>query len=333
MAIGIGRRHFITALGGTAVAWPLAASAQQSDRVRRIAVLMPYAQGDPEGQARAVALEQGLDKLGWVIGRNIRIDYGWGIDNAAKTEAATTELLALAPDVVMASTSRAAATLQQATHAVPIVFMTIYEPVSQGFVQSLAHPGGNATGFTNVETTVGAKWLELLKEIAPHVTRVAFMFNPDNPGPMRLSHSLATAAPNLVVDVVMAPVHGPAEIEAAMTMLDREPGGGLIVPPDGFLSSYRKLIIELAARYRLPALYGPLFYPAEGGLAAYGVKYSEQFRQAASYVDRILRGERAGDLPVQEPTKYLLVVNLKTAKALGLTIPHNLLVLADAIIE
>ncbi len=235
--------------------------------------------------------------------------------------------------MILAGTSRTVVALQRATQTVPIVFTNIYEPVAQGFVQSLAHPGGNTTGFTMVEATVGAKWLGLLKEIAPHLARVAFMFNPSNPGPMQSYRSVEAAAPNNRVEAVKTPVYGPAEIEAAITMLGREPGGGLIVPPDGFLSEYRKLIIDLAARYRLPAIYGLLSFAAQGGLAAYGINVPEQFRQAAEYVDRILRGEKAGDLPVQQPTKYELVINLKTATALGLEVPPSLLATADEVIE
>jgi len=327
------RRDFITLLGGAATTWPLAARAQPSDRMRRIGVLMPYAEGEPEGQTREIAFREALTKLGWTTGRNLQIDYRWGIDNVEKAHAATAELLARAPDVIIASTSRVVATLQQATHTVPIVFTFIYEPVAQGFVQSLAHPGGNITGFTAVEASIGAKWLELLKKISPSVTRIAFIFNPDNPGPVQTSHSAAVAASNFAVEIIMTPVHGAAEIEAAMTMLGREPGGGLIVPPDGFLVAYRKEIIELAARFRLPAIYGFPAFAAEGGLASYGFEVSEQFRQAADYVDRILRGEKAGDLPVQEPTKYELVINLKTAKALGLEIPQTMLLLADEVID
>jgi putative ABC transport system substrate-binding protein len=332
MASGIGRRQFISALGGAAV-WPLVARAQSSDRMRRIGVLMPYAEGDPEGQARDIALRESLEKLRWTIGRNLQIDYRWGVDDVAKAQAATAELLAQAPDVIMASTSRVMAALQQATHTVPIVFTSIYEPVAQGFVQSLAHPGGNIAGFTAVEASVGAKWLELLKKIAPSVTRIGFMFDPGNLGPVQTSHAAAAAASSFAVEMVMTPVHGPAEIETAMMMLGQEPGGGLIVPPDGFLVAYRKLIIELAARFRLPAIYGHPTFAAEGGLASYGFKFSEQFRLAAGYVDRILRGEKAGDLPVQEPTKYELVINLKTARALGLEIPQPMLLLADEVIE
>ena len=329
------RRDFIILTGGAAspMAWPLAARAQKADRVRRIGVLIPYAESDAEGQSRAAALQQGLEKRGWTIGRDVRIDYRWGIDNVERTQAAIAELLALSPDVILAGTSRTVVALQRATRTVPIVFTNIYEPVAQGFVQSLAHPGGNTTGFTMVEATVGAKWLGLLKEIAPHLARVAFMFNPSNPGPMQSYRSVEAAAPNNGVEAIKTPVHGPPEIEAAITMLGRELGGGLIVPPDGFLSEYRKLIIDLAARYRVPAIYGLLSFAAQGGLAAYGINVPEQFRQAAEYVDRILRGEKAGDLPVQQPTKYELVINLKTATALGLEVPPSLLATADEVIE
>ena len=333
MAISIARRGFVAGLAGTAVAWPLAAHAQHGERMRRIGVLMPTAEGDPEGQTRIMALQHGLEKMGWTIGQNIRIEYRWGVNDVEKVQATIAELLAMSPDVILALTSRAVATLQQATNTVPIVFITVYEPVAQGFVQSLAHPGGNITGFTAVEATVGAKWLELLKKIAPPVTRIAFMFDPNNPGAMQTYRSAEATASNYAVGFVTAPVHGPVEIKAAMTMLGREPGGGLIVPPDGFLLEYRKQIIELAARHRLPAIYGLSVFTAEGGLASYGVKVSEQFRQAADYVDRILRGEKAGDLPVQEPTKYELVINLKTAKTLGLDIPQPMLLLADDVIE
>lgn len=249
------RREFITLLG-SAPTWPLVAHAQQSNRVRRIGVLIPYAEGDPEGQARAAALQQGLEKRGWTVGRNLRIDYRWSVDTVERTHAAIAEVLAPAPDVILAGTSRTVAALQQATRTVPIVFTTIYEPVAQGFVASLAHPGGNTTGFTMVEATVGAKWLELLKEIAPHLARAAFLFNPNNPGPMQTYQSAEAAAANSAVQVVKTPVRGQEEIEAALAKLGGEPNGGLIVPPDGFLADYRKLIIELAARYRLPLSMG-----------------------------------------------------------------------------
>jgi putative ABC transport system substrate-binding protein len=328
------RREFITLVGGAAAAWPVAARAQQTtSRVRRIGVLMNPAEGDPAGQARAMALEQGLAKLGWTVGRNVRIDYRWGAVDAEKVRAAVAELLALAPDVVLATTSRGVATLQQATRTVPIIFVSIIEPAAQGFVQSLAHPGGNITGLTNMDATVGAKWLALLKEVAPRVARVAFMFSPDNPGPAQFSGSAAAAAPKLAVEVVVTQVRGPAEIEAAIALQGREPGGGLIVPPDGFTLVHRKLIIDLAARYRLPAIYGIRDFGDDGGLAYYGVDVTDQYRQAAAYIDRILRGEKPGDLPVQQPTKYEFVINLKTARALGLDISPALLSVADELIE
>jgi putative tryptophan/tyrosine transport system substrate-binding protein len=327
------RREFMALLGGSAVAWPLVVRAQQPERMRRIGVLNPNPEGDPTSQARVTALLQSLAKLGWTVGRNIRIDYRWGAPDAERVRADAAELLALAPDVILANTSRAVATLQLATRTVPVVFTGIAEPVAQGFVPSLAHPGGNMTGFTNVEATVGAKWLALLKEVAPRVTRVAYMFNPDNPGPEQYVGSAAAAGPKLAMEVVMAPVHGPAEIEAAITLLGREPGGGLIVPPDGFTNVYRKLIIDLAARYRLPAISGNRAFADDGGLAYYGVDSTDQFRQAAAYVDRILRGEKPGDLPVQQPTKFDLVINLTTAKALGLDISPALLSVADELIE
>jgi putative ABC transport system substrate-binding protein len=327
------RRDFVTVLGGAAIAWPLAASAQQSDRVRRISVLIPYAESDPEGQARAAALLQSLEKRGWTVGRNLRIDYRWSVDTVERTHAAIAEVLAPAPDVILTNTSRTVAALQQATRTVPIVFTMIYEPVAQGFVASLAHPGGNTTGFTNVEARVGAKWLELLMEIAPNLARAAFLFNPTNPGPMQTFPSVEAAALKNAVQAVKTPVRSQEDIEAALAKLGGEPNGGLIVPPDGFLADYRKLIIELAARYRLATVYGLTSFAAQGGLAAYGINVLDQERLAAEYVDRILHGEKAGDLPVQQPTRYELIINLKTAKALGLTVPQTLLVAADQVIE
>jgi putative ABC transport system substrate-binding protein len=329
----IARRDFITLLGGAAAAWPMAARAQQPDRVRRIGVLLPSAEGDSMGQARVLRLQQGLEKLGWTVGRNIRLEYRWGAADTEKVRVAAAELAALAPDVILASTSQAVATLKQATRTVPIVFTSIIEPVAQGFIGSLAHPGGNITGFTNMETTVGAKWVELLKEVAPHVARVAFMFSADNPGPAQYSGSAAAAASKLGMDMVIERVRGPAEIEAAVTRIGREPGGGLIFPLDGFMNVYRKLTIDLAARNGLPAIYGVRDFVDDGGLAYYGVDIDDQYRQAAAYVDRILRGEKPGNLPVQQPTKYEFVINLKTAKALGLTVPTALLTRADEIIE
>jgi putative tryptophan/tyrosine transport system substrate-binding protein len=325
------RREFITLLGGAAAGWPLVVRAQQP--VRRIAVLTSNAEGDPANQARAMALEQGLAKLGWTIGRNVRINYRWGAVDLERMQAHAAELLALAPDVFLANTGRGAATLQQLTRTVPIFFIGATDPVEQGLVQSLAHPGGNMTGFTAEEATVGGKSLGLLKEVAPRVRRVTYMFNPDRPGGNMYSASALAAAPKLAVELVITPVRGPSEIEAAITGRGREPGMGLLLPRDGFTFPYRKLIIDLAARYRLPAIYGHHEYVDDGGLAFYGVDMVDLYRQAATYVDRIFRGEKPGDLPVQQPNKYEIVINLRTAKALGLTIPSGVLAIADEVIE
>ncbi len=327
------RREFITLLS-SALAWPLAARAQQPDGARRIGVLMAVPENGADSQARVTTFQKGLEKLGWTVGRNLEIDYRWGMFDVERARVAATDLLRLAPDVILANGTAALAAAQQATRTVPIVFTVVSEPLAQGFIQSLARPGGNITGFTNLEPTVGAKWLELLKEIAPGVTRVALIFNPEvTPIAIALSHSAEAAAQKFAVEPIVAPVHRPAEIESVITMLAREPGGGLILPVDTFSTAHRKLIVELAARYRLPAVYGFRYFAAEGGLISYGIHVLDQFLQAAAYVDRILRGERPADLPVQQPTKFELVINLKTAKALGLDIPPKLLALADEVIE
>jgi ABC-type uncharacterized transport system substrate-binding protein len=328
------RREFISLVGGV-FAWPLAALAQQPERVRRIGVLMALPETDAGSQARVVAFLQGLEKLGWRVGRNLQIDYRWGMFDVERARAATADLLRLAPDVILANGVVALAAAQQATRTTPIVFMVVSEPYLQGFVQSLAHPGGNITGFTNLEPTIGAKWLELLKEIAPRVKRVALMFNPNATpiaGPA-LSRSAEAAAQKFATETAVAPVRDPAEIETIMTTLAREPDGGLILPSDPFTSAHRKLIIELTARHRLPAVYGHRDFTAEGGLVSYGINVVDQFLKAAAYVDRILRGEKASDLPIQQPTKFELIINLKTARALGLTVPQTLLVAADELIE
>ena len=328
------RRDFITLLGGAAAVWPLAAHAQQPDRVRRIGVLMPDTKNDPESQASIMAFQQELQKAGWADRRNVRIDYRWSGGEVDVTRSAASELLSLTPDVIVTDGGQGLAELRQAARTVPIVFMEVNEPVFYGFAESLAHPGGNMTGFTGLEPTVGAKWLELLNEIAPRVTRIAVMFNPSTaPGAVLFSRSAEAAAQKFVVEVVRAPVHEPAEIEAVMTMLAREPGGGLILPIDTFTEVHRKLIFKMAARDRLPAIYGVRNIAAAGGLVSYGIDLPGQFRQAAGYVNRILRGERPPDLPVQQPTKFELVINLKTAKALGLTVPISLLARADEVIE
>jgi putative ABC transport system substrate-binding protein len=329
------RREFISLLGSGAATWPLAAQAQQPDRMRRIGVLMAFAENDPEGKVRAAVFERALQELGWTSGRNIRIDYRWvPPGDVEQTRAAAAELLKLAPDVTLAHATQATAELQRATPTVPVVFVVVSEPVAQGFVQSLAHPGGNITGFTNVEPTLGAKWLELLKEIAPRVTRVAVLYNPGTaPYATLYFHSTEVVAQKMAVELIVAPVHEPAEIEAALTMLGREPGGGLILPPDPFTVAHRKLIFDLAARYRVPAISAFRYLSNEGCLVSYGVDVRDQFRQGAAYVDRILRGKKPADLPVQQPTKFELVINLKTARALGLDVSPMLLARADEVIE
>jgi putative tryptophan/tyrosine transport system substrate-binding protein len=329
------RRDFIALLGGTAVAWPLAARAQQHERVRRIGVLSGFADRDPDMERRLAAFRQRLQQLGWTDDRNIRFNYHrWNADDVDRARAAAEELVGQQPDVILAHTSISVAALRRETRTIPIVFTVVSEPVAQGFVQSLARPGGNITGFTFLEPTVGAKWLELLKETAPPVTRVAVMFNPEvTPSAVLFSRSAETGARQFAVQVVAAPVREPSEIEGVMTMLGREPGGGLILPGDTFTSLHRKSIVELAARHRLPAIYAFRYFTADGGLVSYGLDPLDQYRQAAGYVDRILRGEKPADLPVQQPTKYELVINLKTAKALGLTVPNTLLATADEVIE
>jgi putative tryptophan/tyrosine transport system substrate-binding protein len=331
------RREFITIAGGAAAAWPLAARAQQSERMRRIGVLMQYPENDPAGQLRATAFRQGLEKLGWADGRNVQIDFQWGLGDADWIRSATAQLLRLAPDVILANGDAAARTVQQSTRAVPVIFIVGSDAVANGLVQNLAHPGGNLTGFTVFERSLGAKLLDLLKEIAPSVARVAIMFNQDNPGNRGLSASAAAAAPRFPVEVVAVPLRESkeieAEIEAAMTQWGRESDYGLIVLPDPSTNSHRKLIIELAARHRLPAIHALRAATADGGLMSYGVDLPDLFRQAATYADRILKGAKPADLPVQLPTSFELAINLTTAKALGLTVPPLLLARADEVIE
>jgi putative ABC transport system substrate-binding protein len=328
------RREFITLIGNTAAAWPLAARAQLPDRVRRIGVLMPDAEDDPQSQADITAFRQELQKEGWAERRNVRIDYRWSGGKIDAARAAAAELLSLAPDAIVTDGRQALEELRHAALAVPIVFMEIDEPVFYGFVKTLAHPDGNMTGFSGLEPTVGAKWLELLNEIAPPVTRIAVIFNPRTaPGAVLFARAAEEAAQKSAVEVIRAPVFERADIEAVMTMLAREPGGGLIFPIDTFTQLHRQRIFEIAARDRLPAIYGLRKLVAAGGLASYGIDLPGQFQQAAGYVNRILRGERPADLPVQPPTKFELVVNLKTASVLGFNIPPSLLARAAAVIQ
>jgi putative tryptophan/tyrosine transport system substrate-binding protein len=328
------RREFITLIGNTAVAWPATVHAQLPDRVRRIGVLMPDAEDDPQSQADILAFQQELQKEGWAERSNVRIDYRWSDGKPDAARSAAAELLSLAPDVIVTDGRQGLAELRHAALAVPIVFMEIDDPVFYGFVRTLSHPDGNMTGFTGLEPAVGAKWLALLNEIGPRLTRIAVIFNPRTaPGAVLFARAAEEVAHKFAVEVIRAPVFAPGDIDAVMTMLAREPGGGLIFPIDSFTEVYRKLIFETAARDRLPAIYGVRKLAAAGGLVSYGIDLPGQFQQAAGYVNRILRGERPADLPVQSPTKFELVVNLKTAKTLGLDVPPSLLARADAVIQ
>jgi putative tryptophan/tyrosine transport system substrate-binding protein len=326
------RREFITLLGGAAAAWPLTARAQQGERVRRIGVLMHLAADDPEGQARHAAFLQGLEQSGWSAGRNVRIDTRWGASEADRRRYAA-ELVALAPDVILASNSQSTLALQAATNTVPIVFANVTDPVAAGFVESLARPGGNATGFTLFEYGISAKWLELLKEVAPGVTRVAVIREATNPAGIGQFAAIQSVAPSHGVQVSSVVVRDGSEIERAVGTLARSPNSGLIVTASGLRESDGQLIVLLAARYRLPAVYPFPFFVTDGGLICYGPHSREQYRRAAQYVDRILKGEKPSELPVQAPNKYELVINLKTAKALGLDLPATILARADEVIE
>jgi len=334
---GIKRRDVITLLGGAAVApsllWPLAARAQQGERVRRIGVLLPATADDPEFQARVGAFLQGLQQSGWTIGRNMRIDTRWATTSAADIRRHAAELAALAPDVILAHGAATVGPLLQATRTVPIVFPVVGDPVAAGFVDSLARPGGNATGFMTFEYSTAGQWLELLKEIAPGLTRVAVLRDPAIPtGPAQFG-VIQAVAPSLRMEVNPVNMRDAGEIERAVAAFARSSNGGLIVPASGSAQRHRDLIITLAARHKLPAVYWEGLFVAAGGLISYGPNEVEQYRQAAGYVDRILKGEKPADLPVQAPTKYELVINLKTAKALGLTVPDSLLARADEVIE
>jgi ABC-type uncharacterized transport system substrate-binding protein len=327
------RREFITLFSSAAATWPLRARAQQGERMRRIGVLMLYPENDPEGQLRATTFRRELEKLGWTIGGSLQINYHWGTGNADWIRSATAQLLQVTPDVIVANGDAAARIVQQSTATVPVIFIAGGDPVADGLVQSLARPGGNVTGFAVLEPSLGAKLLELLKEIAPSLARVAILFNPDNPGNQRVSASAKAAAPRFAVKVIAAPLREATEIEAAMTQWGRQSDFGLIVLPDPATNSHRTLIIELAGRNRLPTIYALRAATTEGGLMSYGVDLPDLFRQSATYADRILKGEKPANLPVQLPTKFELVINLKTASALGLTAPPSLLATADAVIE
>ena len=327
------RREFITLLGGAAAAWPLAARAQQGDRMRRIGVLLPAAADNSEFQARMGAFLQALALLGWTIGRNVRIDTHWATTNRDDIRRHAAELATLAPDVILAFGASTVGPMLQATRTVPIVFPVAVDPVGGGFVDSLARPGGNATGFMAYEFSLSGKWLELLKEIAPGVTRAAVLRDPTLPAGIGQFAVIQSVAPSVGVEVSSANVHDAAEIERTVAGFARAGNGGLIVTASGLVQRYRDLIIMLAAQHKLPAVYYEHFFVAAGGLISYGADYVDQFRRAAGYVDRILKGEKPADMPVQAPTKYELAINLKTAKALGLMVPPTLLARADEVIE
>jgi putative tryptophan/tyrosine transport system substrate-binding protein len=327
------RRAFITVLGGAA-AWPLAGRAQQPERIRRVGVLIAFSENDPVGQASVPAFAQALGRLGWVEGKNIRIDYRFAAGDAALFETYAAELVGLSPDAILASTPTAVMALRQQTRTIPIVFVLVVDPVGLGFVQSLARPGGNVTGFGAFDAPIVGKWLQLLKEIAPAVTRVAVIFNPDTaPYAPLFNRVIETAAPSFGMTVTLAPVRTDAAIEEAIATLAREPGGGLIGLPDIFTVTHRGVAIAAAARYGLPLIGPAQFFPRAGGLMSYWFDIVDMHAQAASYIDRVLRGASPADLPVQQPTKYSLIINLKTAKALGLTVPPGMLDLADEVIE
>ncbi len=326
------RREFIAVIAGAA-AWPLAGRAQQPDRMRRVGVLIAFPENDPITQRMVTAFAQALGRFGWVEGKNIRIDFRFAAGDPALFKTNAAELVDLSPDAILASTAPALAALRPQTRTIPIVFVLVVDPVGQGFVQSLARPGGNITGFSAFDAPIMGKWLQLLKEVAPSVTRVAVIFNPDTaPFAPLFNRAIEAAAPSLGMTVALAPAHDDAGIEAAIATHALESGGGLICLPDSFNTTHRDVIIAAAARHNLPLIGTPDF-PGAGGLMSYMFDPVELHAQAASYIDRILKGANPADLPVQQPTKYSLIINLKTAKALGLTIPPSMLDLADEVIE
>jgi putative ABC transport system substrate-binding protein len=328
------RREFIALVGGTAVTWPRAARAQQPEQMRRIGVLMSYAESDREGQVLVTEFQKGLQKLGWAEGRNIRFDYRWAALDAKLMQRFAKELTALRPDLIFSHNTPTTAAMLQYTRTIPIIFAVVADPVGSGFVESLPQPGGNVTGFINLEPTMAGKWLELLKEIAPRVNRVAFLFHPETATYAEVYlKPFKTAAVSFALEAIAAPVHDISELESIVAAQAREPKGGLIAMPDSFLNAHRTEITSLATRYGLPAVYPYRFFTEVGGLLSYGSDQPDNFRRAAIYADRILRGAKPNELPVQIPFKFELVINLKTAKALGLDVPFLLQQRADDVIE
>ncbi len=327
------RREFIALLGGSAAIWPLTGNAQQSERARRVGVLQPAAADDAVFQARVGAFLQELALKGWIIGRNVRVDIRWATTNAAEIRKQAMDLVALAPDVILAAGDSTVPPLMQATRTVPIVFPVVSDPVGAGYVDSLARPGGNVTGFMNFEYGTSGKWLELLKEVAPTVTRVAVLRDLANTATVAQLAAIQAVAPSLRVEIIPVNLRDDSEIEQSVKIFASSPNGGLVVAASGAAVRYRDLIVRLAVQYKLPAVYFERFFVAAGGLISYGSDLIESYRRAADYVDRILKGEKPADLPVQAPTKYETVINLKTAKSLGLNIPQTLLATADEVIE
>jgi putative tryptophan/tyrosine transport system substrate-binding protein len=327
------RRDFIKGIFGSAIAWPLAARAQLTDRVQRIGVLMNRTADDAQGQAQFAAFLQGLEQLGWSDSRDVRIDIRWGANDVELERRYAGELVALAPDVVLAAGTQSVTALQRVSNSLPIVFAGVSDPVGAGFVDSLSRPGRNTTGFMLFEYSLSAKWLELLKQIAPSTTKVAVVRDTANPAGIAQFGAIRTSASSLGVDINPIDVRNPGEIERALAMFAQSANRGMIVTPSASELANRDLIIELAARYKLPAVYAFRSAVTRGGLISYGPDLVEQFRRGATYIDRILKGERAADLPVQAPTKFELIINLKTAKTLGITIPQPLLASADEVIE
>jgi putative tryptophan/tyrosine transport system substrate-binding protein len=328
------RRELVTLLGGVAVGWPLAARAQQGDQLRRVGALYGMAETDLEARAWDASFRKRLAELGWTDGRNVRVEDRWTGGNIDRTKQFANELVQLNPDVLVAVTTPATAALQHETSTIPIIFTSVSDPVGSGFAASLSNPGGNITGFINMEASLSGKWVELIREIAPQVSRMAIVFNPQTaPFARYYLDTFRSAATALSVESIEAPVHSPAEIEAVMTQLGRETATGIVVMPDTSMVVYRDMIISLAERYRMPTIYPLRVFVIDGGLISYGMDYPEMFRKAASYVDRILRGARPSELPVQLPTKFELVINLKTAKSIGLTFPQTIIVSADDVID
>jgi putative tryptophan/tyrosine transport system substrate-binding protein len=328
------RRDFVTLLGGAAAAWPLSARAQQPAGIRRVGVLMNLSENDLEAQRLVTAFREGLAQLGWVDGGNLRMDYRWASGDVGRIRAFAKELVELSPDIIVGYATPSVVALQQETRSVPIVFLSVTDPVGQGLVASLAHPGGNITGFAVFEFSLGTKWMEALKQIVPGLRRVTTIFNPKTAPyyPLYL-RAIEKAASSFAVEPIVIEVHDDAEIERAISTLAREPDGGLIVLPDSFNMVHRRTIIALVERYRLPAMYYFPLFVTDGGLISYGPDEIDMFRRTAGYVDRILKGAKAGDLPIQQPTNFRLVINLKTARALGLDVPPTLLARADEVIE